>query len=50
MARSAFISNRSPDRVHYGYIDGHRERGAFGGISAEIRGFEEVLRARDGRA
>ena len=52
MARTAFISIRSPDRSWKAIlIDGHRDRSAFSCIRAiEIRGFEEVLRARDWRA
>ena len=51
MASPAFISIRSPDRGRKAIFHGHRDIGAFSGIRAiEIRGFEEVLRARDRRA
>jgi hypothetical protein len=49
LASAALPSIRSPDRSLKAIFGGHRDRGAFSGIRAiEQRGFEEVLRARDG--
>jgi hypothetical protein len=51
LAIPAFLTIRSPDRGRKAILwFKHRDRSAFFGIRAiEIRGFEEVLRARDRR-